>query len=270
MTEATKAPADTAAPATSAGAATKPADQKIAEGAAPPVEPGKDTQTAKPTEAATGAAAGAKTAENAADASPANKLTEAAKTEADKTIKAGAADATNLDNTGLKKSVTGAPAFATLTDAAGQGDKAGKAETPAGSGQQDATASTADKDAAKKADGEKAAEIPATTSGGEKAHLPQELPVAESLTGSDRVYRIWLASKGTADAARSEWDRLLQKYPSILKKVTPDVREYYFNTAQGSIYRLFVGPFNSLEDAQKACSDIHERYKEEFCRTVLN
>ncbi|HEX9446441.1 MAG TPA: SPOR domain-containing protein, partial [Dongiaceae bacterium] len=255
--EAAKLPADATAMAAnqpSEPPATKPADA--------PANPPASADAAK-----TG---------NNSEASPAGKLTEAVAAADKSAAKAGPTDASNLDNTGLKKSVTGKPAFATLADAAGQGENAAKAGTPDTQAQQDAAAKSdtahaeTDKNAAQKDKSDNATEIPVMTSGDKKAHIPQDVPVAESLTGADRVYRIWLASKGTADAARSEWDRLLQKYPSILKKATPDIREYYFNTAQGSIYRLFVGPFNSLEEAQKTCGDIHERYKEEFCRTVLN
>jgi hypothetical protein len=55
----------------------------------------------------------------------------------------------------------------------------------------------------------------------------------------------------------------------VLKNLTPDFR-YYDNSQKGQIYRLFAGPFTSLEAAQKACTDIRERYSEEFCRTVIN
>jgi len=192
----------------------------------------------------------------------------------------------DLANTGLKKSVTGAPAFAAnqpspTADSSAQ-DKTSQAKTSQDQAGQDKAASeksASDKtseatakaaDATKPATAETVTQITGQSASGAKEPLPNNTPVAESLSGPEKVYRVWLASKGTTDAARSEWDRLLQKYPNILKKLEPDIRQYYFNQQQGSVYRLFVGPFTSMEAAQKTCGDIHERYQEEFCRTVIN
>jgi cell division septation protein DedD len=194
----------------------------------------------------------------------------------------------------LKKSVNGVPAFATLANTTGRNaqlastdtqspdkstadkaaqDKAAADKAAADKAAQDkAAAEKTDEATAKQGDQAKpaTAELTGQSASGAKEPLPNNTPVAESLSGADKVYRVWLSSKGTEEGARSEWDRLLQKYPNILKKLEPDIRQYYYNQEQGSIYRLFVGPFTSLEDAQKACGDIHERYQQEFCRTVIN
>ena len=97
-----------------------------------------------------------------------------------------------------------------------------------------------------------------------------ELPVAESLTGDARVYRIWLYESGQEGDARSYWDKLTMQYPALLKKLDLDVRRYFLGEAKGSLYRVFAGPFENLGDAQKACEDIKTRFGDQFCRPVLN
>ena len=97
-----------------------------------------------------------------------------------------------------------------------------------------------------------------------------DLPVAESLTGDVRVYRIWLYESGQEGDARSYWDKLTMQYPALLKKLDLDVRRYFLGEAKGSLYRVFAGPFENLGDAQKACEDIKTRSGDQFCRPVLN
>jgi len=97
-----------------------------------------------------------------------------------------------------------------------------------------------------------------------------ELPVAESLTGDARVYRIWLYESGQEGDARSYWNKLTMQYPGLLKKLELDVRRYFLGEAKGSLYRVFAGPFENLGDAQKACEDIKTRFGDQFCRPVLN
>jgi hypothetical protein len=97
-----------------------------------------------------------------------------------------------------------------------------------------------------------------------------DLPVAESLTGDARLYRIWLYESGQEGDARSYWNKLTMQYPGLLKKLDLDLRRYFLGEAKGSLYRVFAGPFESLGDAQKACEDIRTRFGDQFCRPVLN
>lgn len=97
-----------------------------------------------------------------------------------------------------------------------------------------------------------------------------ELPVADSLSGDARVYRIWLYTSGQEGDARSYWDKLTMQYPGLLKKLDVDLRRYFLGDAKGSVYRVFAGPFESLGDAQKACEDIKTRFGDQMCRPVLN
>src|SRR5262249_46161548 len=96
------------------------------------------------------------------------------------------------------------------------------------------------------------------------------LPVAESLTGDARVYRIWLYTSGQEGDARSYWDKLRVQYPRLLTTLELDLRRYFLGEAKGSVYRVFAGPFEDLGAAQKACEDIKLRSGEQFCRPVLN
>lgn len=97
-----------------------------------------------------------------------------------------------------------------------------------------------------------------------------DLPVAESLTGDARVYRIWLYTSGQDGDAKSYWEKLNQQYPGLLKKLQLDLRRYFLGEAKGSLYRVFAGPFEDLGAAQKACEDIKTRFGDQFCRPVLN
>jgi TPR repeat protein len=97
-----------------------------------------------------------------------------------------------------------------------------------------------------------------------------DLPVAESLTGDQKVYRIWLYTSGQEGDARSYWEKLNQQYPGLLKKLQLDLRRYFLGEAKGSLYRVFAGPFDNLGAAQKACEDIKTRFGDQFCRPVLN
>jgi TPR repeat protein len=97
-----------------------------------------------------------------------------------------------------------------------------------------------------------------------------ELPVADSLSGEARVYRIWLYTSGQEGDARSYWDKLTMQYPGLLKKLEVDLRRYFLGDAKGSVYRVFAGPFESLGDAQKACEDLKARFGDQMCRPVLN
>jgi hypothetical protein len=97
-----------------------------------------------------------------------------------------------------------------------------------------------------------------------------DLPIAESLTGDARIYRIWLYESGQEGDAKSYWEKLNQQYPGLLKKLKLDLRRYFLGEAKGSLYRVFAGPFDDLGAAQKACEDIKTRFGDQFCRPVLN
>lgn len=116
-----------------------------------------------------------------------------------------------------------------------------------------------------------AAETPAPEAASDaRSDADSDLPVAESLTGDARVYRIWLYSSGQEGDARSYWDKLTMQYPGLLKKLELDLRRYFLGEAKGSLYRVFAGPFESLGAAQKACEDIKQRFGDQFCRPVIN
>jgi hypothetical protein len=124
-----------------------------------------------------------------------------------------------------------------------------------------------------------APEAPAdTASTGEAESAPgadaqedgSDLPVAESLTGDEQIYRIWLYTSGQEGDARSYWDKLSVQYPRLLKPLQLDLRRYFLGEAKGSLYRVFAGPFEDLGAAQKACEDIKQRSGNQFCRPVLN
>jgi TPR repeat protein len=272
----------------------KASDQKVSEQKTPGQNTADQKADQKPADeklAADKAAADKATADKSSDQAAVAKPGDQKPADADKPAdkpadKTGPSgnDDKDLAAKGLKKSVTDTPAFAVAENAgktpelaapqSADGGKSDAQDANAAAGHDqppaDKPADAGTKDAAKPATAGGEGTLASQTSGGAGEKLAPELPVAESLNGSERVYRIWLASKGTQEGAQSEWDRLLQKYPGILKKLAPDIRQYYFNEQQGSVYRLFVGPFTSLEAAQKTCGDIHERYQQEFCRTVIN
>jgi TPR repeat protein len=117
-------------------------------------------------------------------------------------------------------------------------------------------------------EGEQAESAPETPAEG--APGADDLPVADSVTGDARVYRIWVYESGQEGDARSYWNKLTMQYPGLLKKLDLDLRRYFLGEAKGSLYRVFAGPFESLGDAQKACEDIRTRFGDQFCRPVLN
>lgn len=97
-----------------------------------------------------------------------------------------------------------------------------------------------------------------------------ELPLAESLSGEARIFRIWLYDSGQEGDARSYWSKLTTQYPRLLKDLKLDLRRYFLGEAKGSIYRVFAGPFDSFSAAQGACNQIRERFGDQFCRPVIN
>jgi TPR repeat protein len=119
-------------------------------------------------------------------------------------------------------------------------------------------------------EGEQVENAPETPAEGSPAPGADDLPVADSVTGDARVYRIWLYESGQEGDARSYWNKLTMQYPGLLKKLDLDVRRYFLGEAKGSLYRVFAGPFEGLGDAQKACEDIKTRFGDQFCRPVLN
>jgi hypothetical protein len=122
------------------------------------------------------------------------------------------------------------------------------------------------------ADGEQAEDEAEAPAEGAPVLSPDQadLPVAESLSGDARTYRIWLYESGQEGDARSYWDKLTVQYPGLLKKLELDLRRYFLGDAKGSLYRVFAGPFESLGEAQKACEDIKARSGDQMCRPVLN
>ncbi len=97
-----------------------------------------------------------------------------------------------------------------------------------------------------------------------------QLPLAESLSGDARVFRIWLYDSGQENDARSYWSKLTTQYPRLLKSLKLDLRRYFLGEAKGSVYRVFAGPFDSFSAAQGACNEIRKSFGDQFCRPVIN
>ena len=68
---------------------------------------------------------------------------------------------------------------------------------------------------------------------------------------------IQLGSLKSQELAEAEWARALKK-TDILGKLTPVIQRVDLGEDQGIYYRLRTGPFETVEDAQKACSTLKE------------
>jgi hypothetical protein len=136
-----------------------------------------------------------------------------------------------------------------------------KAETaPAPS---DATTNTAPTEATP-------AQEPAKVATNEDTALVQSLPQADSLTVGQRVIHVWFGDTGTDDSARRAFDGdggVKHKFAPLLDSYALEVRRFVIKDA---VYRIYVGPVESLEKAQQLCAQVKQRDSGQKCQPVIN
>lgn len=97
------------------------------------------------------------------------------------------------------------------------------------------------------------------------------LPLGEILSPKTKVFRIWLGERSTPESARNEYSNLVGKYRPMLDNLAFEIRPFVIgNSEEGHHYRIYVGDFPALKDAQAMCDRIRARYSEQFCRSVIN
>jgi len=102
----------------------------------------------------------------------------------------------------------------------------------------------------------------------EASSLEAELPVADSLTAGKQIFHVWLGDKGQDDAARKAFDGdggAKTKFAPLLDEYALEVRPF-----AAALFRIYVGPVESLQKAQELCAKIKERDSGQFCRPVIN
>ncbi len=87
---------------------------------------------------------------------------------------------------------------------------------------------------------------------------PEEKPISEKKVVKGNIF-IQLASLKSFDLAESEWSRISKKHKDILANFEPTIQKVDLGADQGIYYRLRTGPFESKEEAKKACSRLKER-----------
>src|SRR6185503_184370 len=98
------------------------------------------------------------------------------------------------------------------------------------------------------------------------AALEANLPAADSLTAGKQVFHIWLGDKGQDDAARKAFDGdggAKTKFSPLLDSYALEVRRFDSDT---TVFRIYVGPLESLQKAQELCAKIKERDGGQICR----
>jgi hypothetical protein len=102
--------------------------------------------------------------------------------------------------------------------------------------------------------------------------LMASLPQADSLTTGQHVYHIWLGDKGSDPGARQAFDGdggAKSKFAPLLDNYALEVRQFIISDTN-TIYRIYVGPLESLEKAQDLCAKIKERDSGQECRPAIN
>ena len=98
--------------------------------------------------------------------------------------------------------------------------------------------------------------------------LEADLPTADSLTAGKQIFHIWLGDKGQDDAARKAFDGdggAKTKFAPLLDAYALEVRPF-----AAALFRIYVGPVESLQKAQELCASIKDRDSGQFCRPVIN
>ena len=73
----------------------------------------------------------------------------------------------------------------------------------------------------------------------------------------DGAYRIQLAAVRDEADARRAWDLFLVDLGPVLKNVQPFIERA--DTANGVFYRVQIGPFASLQEAESLCDQLKQR-----------
>ncbi|MCB2109139.1 MAG: SPOR domain-containing protein, partial [Rhodobacteraceae bacterium] len=75
-----------------------------------------------------------------------------------------------------------------------------------------------------------------------------------------------LASFRTEEAAMRGWEQALAKNQALLANLRPVIRKADLGPQQGLFYRLMIGPFASLTDAEATCIELKK--SDQFCRAT--
>lgn len=103
-----------------------------------------------------------------------------------------------------------------------------------------------------------------------RAALEAELPAADSLTAGKQIFHVWLGDKGQDDAARKAFDGdggAKTRFSPLLDSYALEVRRFDSDT---TVFRIYVGPVESLQKAHELCAKIKERDSGQMCRPVIN
>jgi len=73
-----------------------------------------------------------------------------------------------------------------------------------------------------------------------------------------------LASFRSQDAAKKGWDEAVARNSEVLKSLRPVIRRVDLGEERGVFYRLMIGPFSSLAEAEATC--IKLKQNNQFCR----
>jgi hypothetical protein len=104
------------------------------------------------------------------------------------------------------------------------------------------------------------------------ASLEQSLPQADSLTSGQKVIHVWLGDKGSDSGAHTAFDGddgLKTQFAPFLDDYALEVRQFAISDVN-TLYRIYVGPIESLEKAQELCGKIKQRSSDQICRPVIN
>jgi hypothetical protein len=104
------------------------------------------------------------------------------------------------------------------------------------------------------------------------ASLEQSLPQADSLTAGQKVIHVWLGDKGSDPGARGAFDGdggFKTQFAPLLDDYALEVRQFAVSDAN-TVYRIYVGPIESLEKARELCGKIKQRSSDQMCRPVIN
>ena len=82
---------------------------------------------------------------------------------------------------------------------------------------------------------------------------------SSAATPSDKVYRVQLAAARTAEAARSEWDRLRRGNLDLLGDLGLSVTKIDLGGTKGVFYRLRAGPLSGDAQARALCKELATR-----------
>jgi hypothetical protein len=85
------------------------------------------------------------------------------------------------------------------------------------------------------------------------------------------VIHLWLGDKGSDDGARAAFDGdggVKQEVAPLLDNYSLEVRQFSVSNSN-TIYRIYVGPIESVEKAQQLCGEI-KKHGVDKCQPVIN